>query len=361
MATTENPLDFDAMNDPTSLGDGATQAALVGFGRQFDTVASSVAAIAVGQRELLGRLAEAETKRRQDALELGRRLEAVEGVLLNLGLADRLEDILAAHQEHQATLQHLSERTAALTTMLGELVERPVAASPVARPARPLPEVIVPDVVTLPLNIDADLAPLRGQLVDLAATAAHQRDDLARVADAVATLGARPSDLAAMGPVIARVNDLTSAVQSISGQLPQLGDNVTHRLTEHTDTALAGVLRLLDGRLAALRRALADAGSPSTSATGETPLDAETVMGIAQASWNHLEQRIDTEFDDLGRQLQAMAALIEAVVVSNEDLASRPIVTGEQFRRAATSVKETVVTANRNRRQRRGGPKSLDS
>lgn len=361
MATTENPLDFGAMDDPNSRRDGATQAALLGFSRQFDTVSSSMAAIAVGQRELLGRMAEAETKRRQDALELGRRLEAVERLRLDLGLADRLDDLLAAHQEHQATLQHLSESTAVLTAMLGELVERPGAPSPVPSPAGAFPEVIVPDGVTLPRNIDADLAPLRGQLLDLAVTAAHQRDDLARVADAVATLGARPADITAMGPVIARVNDLTSAVQSISGQLPQLGDNVTHRLTEHTDTALAGVLRLLDGRLAALRRALADAGSPSTSPTGETTLDAETVMGMAQASWNHLEQRIDTEFDDLGRQLQAMAALIEAVVVSNEDLANRPIVTGEQFRRAATSVKETVVTANRNRRQRRGGPKSLES
>ncbi|MEQ1787409.1 MAG: hypothetical protein ABL966_10175, partial [Acidimicrobiales bacterium] len=81
----------------------------------------------------------------------------------------------------------------------------------------------------------------------------------------------------------------------------------------------------------------------------------------AQAAWNRLEQRLDAEFDDLGRQLQAMAALIEQTAASAEAVANRPVVTGDQLRRAAASVKDSVVGANRSRRDRRGGPRGLGS
>jgi type II secretory pathway component PulM len=90
--------------------------------------------------------------------------------------------------------------------------------------------------------------------------------------------------------------------------------------------------------------------------------EAGAVMGAAQAAWNRLEQRLDHEFDDLGRQLQSMASLIEQAVTTAEAAeaaASRPVVTGEQLRRAATSVKDSALGAGRARRERRGGPRSL--
>ena len=147
-------------------------------------------------------------------------------------------------------------------------------------------------------------------------------------------------------------------MHSIGHQLPELSDDVTARLTDHTDAALAGVLRLLDVRLALLRRAFDDTEPMAAPAAG---IEAGAVMGATQAAWNRLEQRLDKEFDDLGRQLQSMASLIDAVVSSTEDLANRPVVSGDQLRKAATAVKDTVVSANRNRRDRRGGPKRLGS
>ena len=87
--------------------------------------------------------------------------------------------------------------------------------------------------------------------------------------------------------------------------------------------------------------------------------EAGAVMGAAQAAWNRLEQRIDTEFDDLGRQLHSMGAVIEQALATAEAAANRPVVTGDQLRRAASSVKDTVLGASRSRRERRGGPKGL--
>ncbi len=84
-------------------------------------------------------------------------------------------------------------------------------------------------------------------------------------------------------------------------------------------------------------------------------------MGATQAAWNRLEQRLDSEFDDLGRQLQSMAALMDQAVASSEVAANRPVVTGDQLRKAASAVRDTVVSASRSRRDRRGGPKGLGS
>src|SRR6185436_18478590 len=154
--------------------------------------------------------------------------------------------------------------------------------------------------------------------------------------------------------------EVVHAVQSLSDRLPELSDDVTQRLSDHTDAALAGVLRLLDVRLAMLRQALTE-GDPLVGGSSRgSGFEAGAVMGAAQAAWTHLEQRLETEFDDLGRQLQAMAAVIETVAGTTVDLASRPV-TSDQIRKAAAVARDAVVSANRTRRDRRGGPKSLGS
>ena len=161
-----------------------------------------------------------------------------------------------------------------------------------------------------------------------------------------------------VGVIVERLDEVASAVQAITWRLPEVGDEVADRVSDHTTTALAGTIRLLDDRLAALRDALAGSGQGVGSGAGG--FEAGAVMGAAQAAWNRLEQRLDTEFDDLGRQLQAMASLIEGILASTEDLANRPsVVAGEQLRKAASAVKETVVSASRTRRERRGGPRGL--
>ena len=186
----------------------------------------------------------------------------------------------------------------------------------------------------------------------VATIAGGHRDLLSHVAESEARRG---QDSVAISR---RLETLEGLVLDLGHQLPELSDDVTTRLTDHTDAALAGVLRLLDVRLALLRRAIDEAEPIAASAAG---FEAGAVMGAAQAAWNRLEQRLDKEFDDLGRQLQSMASLIDAVASSTEDLANRPVMSGDQLRKAASAVKDTVVSANRNRRDRRGGPKSLGS
>ncbi len=48
-------------------------------------------------------------------------------------------------------------------------------------------------------------------------------------------------------------------------------------------------------------------------------------------------------------------------MASSEAAANRPVVTGDQLRKAASAVKDTVVSASRSRRDRRGGPRGLSS
>jgi hypothetical protein len=60
-----------------------------------------------------------------------------------------------------------------------------------------------------------------------------------------------------------------------------------------------------------LRQALTE--GDALGGSGRTAgFEAGAVMGAAQAAWTHLEQRLEAEFDDLGRQLQAMASVIGA-------------------------------------------------
>jgi len=300
----------------------------------------------------------------------------------NLGeaLATLQAQLSAVADAHGAMAAEL----AALGPRVNELLERHPDGLPTPPPT--IPEVVVPDEVSPP-PAEIDLTPLQGQVADLMTTTAHQREDLAlslevlaRVAEAVERVEARTRDRAPSGPddavlpladleavlsargerTEARFEEMAVAVRSITSQLPELGDDVTDRLTEHTDTALAAVLRLIDERLFSLRRAFAEGGDPGADGSARG-FEAGAVMGAAQAAWNRLEQRLDTEFDDLGRQLQAIASLIDNVVTATEDLANRPIVSGEQFRKAATTLRETVASANRSRRERRGGPRSLGS
>jgi hypothetical protein len=135
----------------------------------------------------------------------------------------------------------------------------------------------------------------------------------------------------------------------------QLAEELSDHLSRHTDLALAGALRVIDQRLDALRDALSTTGGGANVGGFE----AGAVMGATQAAWTRLEQRLDAEFDDLGRQLQAMAALIERTAAISEALANRPVVTTDQLRKAASAVKESVTAAGRARRDRRGGQRGL--
>jgi hypothetical protein len=188
---------------------------------------------------------------------------------------------------------------------------------------------------------------------------------------------------AAADRITARVDELSESVRALSWQLPEITDELAalrervegvdvagpvtaasdelgERLSLHTDTALAGVLRLLDDRLNALRSSIStSSGAQEGGGQGSMGFEAGAVMGAAQAAWNRLEQRLDTEFDDLSRQLQAMGSVIEQALATAEAAANRPVVTGDQLRRAASSVKETVLGASKSRRDRRGGPRGL--
>ena len=386
----------------------------------FVALADRLAAVAEAEPERqaalarLTELAESTAQRigawRADSASGGEASEGLDAVQAQLG------SLLEAQQAIAAEL-------AALGPRVNELLDRHPDGLPLPPP--PPAPVYVPDEVTSPPTAELALAPLQAQVANLEVSAASQRDDLAlslevlaRVAEAVERLDARTEDrlaavrdaatapladlealLSARGertearfeelatalrdlaarpeptapadddrPANAaaaeRVDEMATAVQSLTWQLPEMGDELAGRVTEHTDAALAGVLRLIDDRLTALRSALAEAepGPTATAAaSGMGGFEAGAVMGAAQAAWNRLEQRLDSEFDDLGRQLQAMASLIEGVVHSTEDLANRPVVTGDQLRRAASAVKDSVVSASRSRRERRGGPRGLGS
>ncbi len=194
-------------------------------------------------------------------------------------------------------------------------------------------------------------------------------DELAAVIEGITARGGddEPSRL------VERVDELARAVESLSWQLPDLvqevaalraeppgtdlvgpldsaADDLAVRLADHTDLALAGVLRLLDQRLDVLREALTESAAPTPPNVGG--FEAGAVMGAAQAAWNRLEHRLDQEFDDLSRQLQTMGSLIERATATAEAAANRPVVTGEQLRSAAAAVKESVLRSRRDRRGR---------
>jgi DNA repair exonuclease SbcCD ATPase subunit len=338
------------------------------LGEKLDTVAGALAAIASSHGDLLAHVAEAEANRRQAADELHRRLDALEQQLATAPPAagsdgESSTQVLEAIERLQARtedrLASVRDAAAAPLTDLQALLQ--------ARTDRD----------------DHDVTQLRETLDRLAAEGpAAIREQLAALQEAIDELGAAPSAPPEPSPVVVeRLEELAQAVQAVTWQVPEITEELAamrdrmeglavpapverdtgdlgRRLTNHMDTALAGVLRLIDERLAALRQALSEQQTSSTSNVGG--FEAGAVMGAAQAAWNRLEQRIDNEFDDLGRQLHAMAALIEHVSANTDAAAaSRPVVTGDQLRRAASVVRDTVVSASRSRRERRGGPRGL--
>ena len=168
------------------------------------------------------------------------------------------------------------------------------------------------------------------------------------------------ADLTLSLDVLARLTESIERLEHQADPPPEAddGDDLRQQLMLHTDLALAGALRVIDQRLGALRDALTDAANGTTSVAG---FEAGAVMAATQAAWTRLEQRLDAEFDDLGRQLQAMVVLIERTATLAEAVANRPVLTGDQLRRAASAMKESVASAGRSRRERRGGQRGLGS
>lgn len=350
-------------DEPQAGGDVAAR--LDDLDRKLDTIAGAMATVAARQTELD---AAADAQR----ADLGLALEVLAGIADSLERADaRTEDRLASIRDAAAVpladLQALlSARTDRTEHQLTDLVTRVEAAvAGLAAPASP-------DAPPLPSGVEDVVARLETALADLPRPQDGWDTEPAPPA-------AAPPQLDALDD---RLNELYTALQSLSWQLPevtrQLGDlrqqveqltalaqpdeggedtgSMEERLRHHTDTALAGTLRVLDERLNGLRAAIRDAAPAPAPQMG---FEAGAVMGAAQAAWNRLEQRLDSEFDDLGRQLQAMGTLIEQALATAEAAANRPVVTGEQLKRTAVSMKDAVLQASRSRRERRGGPRGL--
>jgi hypothetical protein len=327
-------------DDEDRSADEVTGDALAELGQKLDTVAGAVAAIAASHTDLLAHVAEAEVRRSQDAQGVAQRLDALERQLLARpavvppppgapgGEPAVPVDLEPLRADIALSLEVLARVTEAVERLDSRTEDRLAAVR------------------------DAALTPV-GDLQALLA-ARNERQDT-QLAELVTTVDA----LAAEGPaqVRAQLADIATSIERLSTAAGEVGalDDLADHLTRHTDVAMAAALRLMDERLTAVREAL-----PAAPAN-VGGFEAGAVMGAAQAAWNRLEQRLDTEFDDLGRQLQAMAALIEQAVATTEAVANRPVVTGDQLRRAASAVKDTVVGAGRSRRERRGGPRGLGS
>ena len=190
--------------------------------------------------------------------------------------------------------------------------------------------------------------------------AATGPSDLVATASWAGDLERMRADLTLSLDVLARLTESIERLEHQADPPPEAddGDDLGQQLMLHTDLALAGALRVIDQRLGALRDALTDAANGTTAVAG---FEAGAVMGATQAAWTRLEQRLDAEFDDLGRQLQAMVVLIERTATLAEAVANRPVLTGDQLRRAASAMKESVASASRSRRERRGGQRGLGS
>lgn len=371
--------------------------------RKVDTVAGAMAAVAATQTELLDLSRQAlqqvsETAAAQRA-DLALALDALAGVTEALERsATRTDDRLAAIRDAaavpvadlQALLTARTERADAQLQALLERVESVISstagptagtddgradddgwASRAAVEGRPSPD---PDDTGRPAD---DGAPL----VALVEAVERLEDGLVALLERAAPAGgsAPATDLSAFD---AHVEELRNSVKSLSWQLPELAEELTtlrtqvegldltgplqetaedlaEDLRQHTDVALAGTLRLLDERFHGLRSALVPLTNPPPAAN--MGFEAGAVMGAVQAAWSRLEQRLDHEFDQLGHQLVEMDRRIEQALATAEAAANRPVVTGEQLRKTASSVKEAVQHAREQRRLRRGGtpPKGL--
>lgn len=263
-----------------------------------------------------------------DALnELGRKLDTVAGAVASIAashteLRAKVTEAEARRgQDSRDTVQRLSALERAFLTV-------PVAGMGPIGPSHDGPP---------PIDVE-----------ELRADVALSLEVLVRVAEVVERLDRRSEEGPGSAPG-------SSDALALLGTTAAATEALVTRVSQHTDAALAGAVRMIDGRLAVLRDDLQrHPGSAGESASPGQGFEAGAVMGAAQAAWNRLEQRLDSEFDDLGRQLAALAELAETAAASADAAASRPVVSGDQLRKAATSMKESVVGASRSRWARRG-------
>lgn len=259
---------------------------LADLARHLDMVAGVVASLAASHTDLLAHVAEAEARRSVDARDAGHRLDGIEQALLAVPVA----------------------------ASLGGTYGSASAGAPV------------------------ELEELRSDL-------ALSMEVLARVAQVVERIDERDSTRADGSPPAGEPG-------VDADTLTQTADDLGQHLTQHTDSAVAGAVRLIDGRLDALRqqlRELAELTERSPAVAQPAGFEAGAVMGAAQAAWNRLEQRLDTEFDDLSRRIDTLGRLVESAAAHAQAAASRPVVSGEQLRRAASSVKASLLEAGRTR------------
>ncbi len=83
-------------------------------------------------------------------------------------------------------------------------------------------------------------------------------------------------------------------------------------------------------------------------------MEVGALMGATQAAWLRLEQRLESEFTDIQRQLRTLsgteaAATATPAITSPVSTASSPGASGDQLRRAATSLRATVRSLRRTR------------
>lgn len=300
---------------------------------RVDTVAGAMAAVAATQSELLEQnrrllqaTREAGEAQRQDLAAVLTALAELHGALAapsgrpaptgpapsDGGVAAPLQAGAPSGRDHAGTapaavpgLDDLAESIARVEANMGELVDRP---SPGSRRAVPQP-------------------------------------DLAAVGDQVDQLAEQLPGL------VEEVGALRAAVEQLDLDR-SLRDTATE-LRHHTDLALAGTIRVLDERFSGLRSSLVPATIPAPAAGG-MGFEAGAVMGAVQAAWSRLEQRLEHDFDQLGRHLSDLERRIDALAEATEAAANRPVVSGEQLRKTASSVKDAVLSAREQRRLRRG-------
>jgi hypothetical protein len=265
--------------------------------------------------------------------ELDRKLDTIAGAVA--AVARSQTEIVAAAAAQQAEL----ERALSTLATMAETLERRSSRTDDRLAA-------IRDAAAVPV------ADLQALLTARTERADRQLDELvARVEQLVA----RPVDDLADRAVAPGV-EVGSTAADVADAVQAVAEDLADELRGHTDAALAATLRVLDHRLQDLRTALAPVTPAPAAGMG---FEAGAVMGATQAAWNRLEQRLDADFDDLSRQLQVMAGLVEQALATAEAAANRPVVTGDQLRKTATSMKDAVLAASRSRRDRRSGPRGL--
>jgi len=263
---------------------------------------------------------------------LRERLDTVAGAIASLVASHRALGTQLQEAETRRT-QDAKDTARRLDGLEQELLAVPVAAMP-ARGAT------------------YDAAPPAPEVADLLDAVALSLEVQMRLAEIVERLDHRIEGPPTDAPAPVAPIDVTGALSAVT-------DELGARLTLHTDAAVAGAVRLIDGRLATLREELQKVERDLPGGPPAANFEAGAVMGAAQAAWNRLEQRLDAEFDELSRQLAAMAGLLETAAASAEAAASRPVVTGDQLRKAAASVRNSVIVAGRSRWERRGGQRGI--